>query len=261
MKKKIIFAAAAALLAAACGRDLFSGGAYGTTCLGKHHTEQVNGVSIYYETAGKGRPVILLHGNGGSHQDLYTEIRQLSEAGYRVYAPDSRGQGANAPLSEYHYADMADDVYELIQAWDLEKPALYGWSDGGIVGLLLEVRHPGTLGVLAVSGANVTPEGIRPDLAESIRLADLVQSSPLTEMILNEPRITEEELSRISVPVLVTAGSDDMILQEHTEMIAESIPDAELLILQGEDHGSYIAGSETMGKLLIDFLKRNDYGP
>ena len=236
---------------------LFCGGVR-AECIGEHETMDVNGVTIYYEVAGEGLPVILLHGNGGSHRDLYMETSQLAEAGYRVYAVDSRGQGQSSDAPEYHYVDMADDVYELIEAWGLEKPALYGWSDGGIIGLLVEIRHPGTLGVLAVSGANTDPEGLRNSFLWPVRLF-AGDSGSLTDMIANEPHITKEELGGIDIPVLVTAGDDDIIKEKHTEMIAESIPDAELMILSGESHGSYIAGSEKMGEILIQFLDENGY--
>ena len=58
------------------------------------------------------------------------------------------------------------------------------------------------------------------------------------------------------MPVLVTAGENDLILRSETERIAELIPDSTLIILEGENHGSYIADSETMGRLLIGFLGR-----
>ncbi|MBQ1311909.1 MAG: alpha/beta hydrolase [Blautia sp.] len=236
-----------ALKGAASGNDLYTG---------ETGTQSVNGVNIFYETLGEGTPVILLHGNGGSHEDLFMEMEQLAEAGYRVYAPDSRGQGKSSAAKEYHYHDMADDVYELIRAWGLEKPALYGWSDGGIIGLLTEIRHPGTLGLLAVSGANISPEGLEDSFLMPIRFISGNNGS-LTDMIVNEPDISTQELASIQIPVLVTAGERDIIKQEHTEMIAESIPNAELMILEGEDHGSYIAGSPKMGEILLDFLRRN----
>lgn len=244
------------ILTAVFGAALFlnRGRIYSAGCIGEHYTISVNGVTIYYETAGAGDPVILLHGNGGSHKDLHEEIRQLSEAGYRVYAPDSRGQGQSSSAEEYHYADMADDVFYLIQEWKLDKPALYGWSDGGIIGLLTEIRHPGTLGALAVSGANASPDGLTDSFLDRIRFFNPVAGS-LTQMILSEPDITEEELASIRIPVLVTAGSDDIVKREHTEMIARSIPNAELVVLEGENHGSYIAGSTKMGDLLLTFLK------
>ena len=110
---------------------------------------EVNGVSLHYAVMGEGRPVVLVHGNGESHDLFDTQIGQLTEAGYRVYAPDSRGHGANEPLNEYHYSDMAEDMYQFIQKMGLKKPAFYGHSDGGIIGMLLEIIHSGTLGLSA----------------------------------------------------------------------------------------------------------------
>ena len=250
---------AALLLAAVLGALIFFNREHFSPhkCIGEHHTISVNGVTIYYETAGEGAPVILLHGNGGSHKDFYTEIQQLTEAGYRVYAPDSRGQGQSSSAEEYHYADMADDVFSLIREWGLEKPALYGWSDGGIIGLLTEIRHPGTLGTLVVSGANVSPEGLEETFLNPLHFISPVSGS-LTEMIVNEPDITKEELASIQIPVLVTAGSQDIVKREHTEMIAGSIPNAELMILEGEDHSSYVVGSRKAGDLLLSFLASVD---
>ena len=121
---------------------------------------EVNGVCIHYAVIGEGRPVVLVHGNGESHNLFNTQIEQLVSAGYKVFAPDSRGHGANEPLTEYHYADMAEDMYCFIKTLKLDKPAFYGHSDGGIIGLMLETTHPGTLGVLAASGANLSPEGL-----------------------------------------------------------------------------------------------------
>ena len=74
--------------------------------------------------------------------------------------------------------------------------------------------------------------------------------------MLTEPHIDPEGLKKITVPVLVTAGENDLILQAETEKIADLIPDSTLVILEGEDHGSYIVNSEIIGGLLIDFLNR-----
>ena len=231
------------------GRHFLSG-----SCIGEHQTINVNGVPIYYEKAGAGKPVILLHGNGGSHRDLARITRQLSDSGYLVYAIDSRGQGNNPPLPEYHYSDMADDVYELIRAWGLDQPALYGWSDGGIIGLLTQIRHPGTLGVLAISGANCTTDGLTDFFLQTVSFSDSIHTDPLLKMVKNEPDITREELQTIQIPVLVTAGEHDIIRPEHTQMIADSLPNSTLHIFPGESHGSYITGSEKMGELLVRFL-------
>ena len=179
----------------------------------------------------------------------------MSEAGYRVYAPDTRGHGANERLEEYHYADMAEDMFAMIKALGLYKPALYGFSDGGIVGLLLAINHPGVLGALAVSGANLSPQGLTSDFLTEYTAKNKEQPNPLITLMLTEPQIDPTDLQRISVPVLVTAGEHDLILRSETERIGKALPDAKVVIVEGADHGSYIEDSEIMGNLLIDFFK------
>ncbi len=223
------------------------------------HLAAVNGMVLHYADIGSGRPVILVHGNGEDHSIFSTEIGQLVAAGYRVYALDSRGHGANEPLPEYHYADMAEDVYEFIRLLGLEKPALYGHSDGGIIGLLLALTHPDALSMLAVSGTNLSPAGLIPSFVEEYSAINERQPDPLIALMLTEPRIDPESLKNIRIPVLVTAGEHDLILRSETEKIAAAIPDAKMIILENEDHGSYIVGSEVMGKMLISFLQEKGY--
>lgn len=220
------------------------------------NTVEVNGVTLHYAVFGEGEPIVLIHGNGEDHGIFHCEIEQLTAAGYKVYAPDSRGQGANEPLAEYHYADMAEDMYAFIRAMGLSRPALYGFSDGGIIGLLLEIRHPGTLGILAVSGTNLSPAGLIPSFVEEYSALNREHPDPLVTLMLTEPRISPEELKNTRIPVLVTAGEHDLILRSETEKIAKALPDAETVIVENEDHGSYIIGSEIMGKLLLAFLEK-----
>ena len=219
----------------------------------------VNGITLYYEKYGQGRPLIMVHGNGEDHNLFSTEIGQLTAAGYRVYAPDSRGHGANEPLPEYHYADMAEDVYGFITALGLERPALFGHSDGGIIGLLLAAAHPEALGVMAVSGTNLSPAGLIPSFVAEYTALNEAHPDPLVTLMLTEPQIDPEDLKKIRIPVLVTAGEHDLILRCETEKIAAGLPDSTLIILENEDHGSYIAGSEIMGQILIRFLEAKGY--
>ena len=220
-------------------------------------TVDVNGITLHYAVYGEGTPIVLIHGNGEDHTIFRTEIDQLTAAGFKVYAPDSRGHGANIPMPEYHYLDMAEDTYAFIRAMELSRPALYGHSDGGIIGLLLELRHPGTLGILAVSGTNLSPDGLISSFIEECSAANQEHPDPLVTLMLTEPQISDEELKSIRIPVLVTAGEYDLVLRSETEKIAGAIPKSEMVIVEKEDHGSYIVGSELMGKILIDFLRRN----
>ena len=219
-------------------------------------TVNVNGVTLHYAVAGVGRPIVLVHGNGEDHDLFDVQIGQLAAAGFQVYAPDSRGHGANEPLKEYHYADMAEDIFQFIQAMKLEKPALYGHSDGGIIALLLELKHPGTLSVMAISGTNLSPDGIIPSFIDEFTKLNEKNPDPLITLMLTEPDIDPNALENITIPVLVTVGDDDLILRSQTDQIVSHLPDATLVVVEGADHGSYIAGSTIMGELLIDFLKK-----
>ncbi len=216
---------------------------------------RLNGLNINYCTAGEGKPVVLVHGNGESHRSFLVLISQLEDAGYSVYAPDSRGHGDSDPSDEYHYSDMAEDIYQFITKLGLKKPALYGFSDGGIIGLTLELAHPGTLSILAVSGTNLSPDGLTDEFMASVEGID----DPLCELMRTEPQIDPDELQKIKIPVLVTAGTYDVVRWEETERIVSALPDAELYIAEGEDHGSYIENNEFIGELLLEFFRERGY--
>ena len=104
----------------------------------------INNVKLYYDVVGIGSPLILIHGNGESHEIFDEAVKLLSEH-FTCYLLDSRGHGQSQKVSEYHYADMAEDVYQFIQALSLHNITFYGFSDGGIIGLLLASRYPDCL--------------------------------------------------------------------------------------------------------------------
>lgn len=223
-------------------------------------TATVNGTQLLYSVRGpeNGKPVVLLHGNGGSHKSMVTQQLELAKAGYRVFCPDSRGQGANEPLDEYHYADMAEDTFQFIQTFGLEKPLVCGYSDGGIIALMLEMSHPGTCSMVVAAGANIYPDD-EGEGWEEFKKWILEQGTPLLMMMLEEPDIKPHELAAIKCPALIIAGSRDLISEQHTRLIAESIPGSELVIVDGADHGSYIKRNPRFGRYMLDFMKRHNY--
>lgn len=214
---------------------------------------QLNSQVIAYEKTGEGRPVILIHGNGEDHK-VFNELKEILRDNYTVVAVDSRGHGESAMPKEYHYKDMANDMVALIDSLNLVKPIVVGFSDGGIVGLLMAIEHSDILGGLITCGANLTPSGLKWKESWKMKKAYRKDKNPLTYMMMTEPNITEKDLEKISVLTFVMAGEDDAIKEEETRNISAHIADSRLYILEGETHGSYVT-HETKLKKYIDDLE------
>lgn len=208
-------------------------------------------VQLYYEKSGRGRPLVLVHGNGEDHS-IFNEAVALLRERFTCYALDSRGHGRSSRDLPLHYRAMAADVCAFLEALELRDVLFYGFSDGGIVGLLAAGMTERITG-LAVSGANLSPRGVKESLRLRIALENLLRPNPLLQLMLREPDISDEELRRIRAKTLVLAGSGDLIRERETRHIAETVPGASLRILPGEDHGSYIVHSEKIARILLDF--------
>ena len=213
---------------------------------------EVNGTRLHYEKWGEGRPLILLHGNGEDHT-IFQQALLLLEKRFCCYAVDSRchGQSRGGAL---HYSEMAEDMLCFMEQLDLRDVIFYGFSDGGIVGLLAAPQTD-RISTLIVSGANLTPMGIKLWERLKMRVEYLFRKDPKLALMLNEPYISDDILARIRADTLVLAGDSDVIYEEETRHIADAIPGAELQILEDENHGSYIVHSEKIAKLIIDYCR------
>lgn len=217
----------------------------------------VNGVTLSYLEQGSGKPLILLHGGGGSCHDFEPVMEELAEE-YKVLAVDSRGHGKSSKVEAYHYQDMAEDIAEFIRKKELKGAALYGFSDGGIVGLLLASQYPDLISCMVISGANADPHGLRNEVREAMEEAYRQSGDGLLKMEITEPHITKEELKKIHVPVLLLAGSDDLVKASHTKYLAAAIPKGAYEILEGESHSSYIFKGEELADRIRTFCKAVD---
>ncbi|MBQ1468406.1 MAG: alpha/beta hydrolase [Solobacterium sp.] len=219
---------------------------------------EVNDRKIWVEICGEGRPLILLHGNGEDHT-IFDKAAEVLKQEYTCVLPDTRGHGKSDPCAVLHYADMADDVVKMMEILDLRDVCLYGFSDGGIVGLLASMRTD-RITDLVVSGANLTPKGVKLFLRIIMKVMYSLKKDPKIRLMLEEPQITDEDLSVIKARTLVLAGSKDLVRETETRQIAEGIPGAELRILNGEGHGSYIVHSEKIAQILRQFLSTQKTG-
>ena len=213
---------------------------------------KVNGIELYYEKTGRGRPLVLVHGNGEDHT-IFDEAVAVLSADFTCYAVDSRCHGQSEDTPELHYRDMAADMLAFLEALDLRDVVFYGFSDGGIVGLMAAAQTQ-RITALITSGANLNPSGVKPWVQVLFRGIYALNRDKKYSLMLHEPHISDDTLRAIRARTLVLAGSRDLICEEETRHIADTIPGAELRILPGEGHGSYIVHQTKIAERIKEFI-------
>ena len=218
----------------------------------------VNGLNMYYEIHGDGRPLLLLHGGANSIPDTWIP---LFASHFRVIAPEQMGHGRTADLDDraFHYHDMAEDTVELMRKLEIESAAIVGYSDGGIIGLDLAIHHPERVTRLAVTGVNARTDGYTSENQEWIRNFDPT-GEPVPEsyaalspdgaahwpvvlgrmkpMWAEEPSFTDSDLQSMTTPTLLVIGDRDIVTPEHAVEMFRAIPDAELCVVPNTGHGA-----------------------
>jgi pimeloyl-ACP methyl ester carboxylesterase len=221
----------------------------------------VNGVKIYYEIYGKGAPLLLLHGNGGSIPSRTREIGDFAQK-YQVIAVDSRCHGKSSCMQgDLNYEMMASDINTLLEMLKIDSCFIWGHSDGGILGLIMGYQYPQKVKKLLISGANVQPDtsAIFPTLVEAVNMypmmPDTLQQKYL-KLMAKHPNIPFAKLKQIQAPVLVMAGDRDAIREEHTIKIFQNIPNSQLCILPGTTH--FVANEKPalFRAILYDFFDK-----
>lgn len=218
----------------------------------------VNDIRISYDRTGHGKPLLLLHGNG-EDRSIFEEAVEELKGHFTCYTLDTRGHGSSEPVEEYHYKDMAEDVVAFLEMEDLTNAAVYGFSDGGIIGLLAAMKTD-RIKDLIVSGANIHPFGVQLHVLLDMKKEYRKTKNPLLQLMICEPDITGDDLKMIKAKTLVLAGEHDLIRTGHTKKLAKAIPGSTLRIVRGEDHGSYIVHSRKIGILLKKWLLRKPKG-
>jgi pimeloyl-ACP methyl ester carboxylesterase len=216
----------------------------------------VNGIEMYYATYGAGAPILLIHGGLG-HADLWSNQVADLMADHLVIVADSRGHGRSTRDAQpYGYDLMAEDYVALLDHLKVDKVDLVGWSDGGIIGLDIAMKHPERLNRLFAHAANITVDGVDPSVAEDAvfgayigaMAGDYAAMSPtpgefdpfvaqISEMWATQPNWPDAEVAKITVPTAVVLGEhDEAITRAHTDKIAALIPGSTLVILPGVSH-------------------------
>lgn len=207
-----------------------------------------DGVTFYYETYGKGEPLLLIHGNGGSIGTLAAQIAFFSTH-RRVIIMDSRDQGRSSdsrgPLT---YEAMTDDQAALLDHLKTGRVDVLGWSDGGIEALLLGVRHPDKVRKLVAMAANLEPDAVYPETdkmvkellasftPEMLKTAQGQREFRLATILAAEPHVDLALIRTIAAPTLILSGDHDLIRLDHTVAIFEALSNGQLAVFPNSTH-------------------------
>lgn len=203
-------------------------------------------ISLCYTKQGGGPPFLLLHGNGedGSY---FTHQMDYFSSRYTVYALDTRGHG-HSPRGEapFTIAQFAQDLSDFMNEHDILRAPILGFSDGANIALTFALAHPGRVSRLILNGANLDPSGVKARVQIPIilgyKLASLFAKrsekakahAEMLGLMVNEPHIDPKALQSLRTRTLVIVGTKDMIKDEHTLLIAHSLPRGRLEVIAGD---------------------------
>ncbi len=221
---------------------------------------------LYYTEKGFGTPLVLLHGNGENGEYFKNQIDYFAKK-YRVIAVDTRGHGKSPRGNKpFRLETFADDLKSFLDENNLKRVNLLGFSDGGNIAIIFTLKYPDYVNKLAVNGANLFPSGLKAGFLLPVKLLyglfyfparfnkKVKRRLELLALMAKEPDILPEQLNDIKCPVLVMAGTRDLIKEKHTRLIAGSVPNSRLCFLKG-DHSIAKTNSLEYNKTVEKFLE------
>ena len=235
---------------------------------------EIGGHPTWVEDRGAGAETVLLLHGGMSNSDLLLDgLGDPFAEHLRVVAFDRRGHGYTADTAAaFHYEDMATETIGVLEQVVGGRAHLVGWSDGGIVALLVAMRRPELVDRLVVIGANFHHDGVLPvELVEDSPVAaqlfeayaarspdgpdhfgDLFQK--FMAMITTEPTLSVSDIATITAPTLVMVGDDDLPRLAHTCELYETLPAGQLCVIPGTSHALPIERPAEVARLVVEFL-------
>ena len=222
-------------------------------------------IRLHFTCRGEGHPLLLLHGNGESGDYFARQIPYFSKS-RKVYAVDTRGHGQSPRgTAPFTIDQFAEDLLCFMDRQGILRADILGFSDGGNIALTFALRYPHRVSRLILNGANLDPSGVKARVQIPIilgyKLASLfAEKSPQAKaraemlgLMVNEPRIDPEALQKLRVRTLVIVGTKDMIKDEHTLLIARSLPRSRLEIIAG-DHFIAAKNPGAFNRAVDEFL-------
>lgn len=222
-------------------------------------------IKHFYIEKGQGDPLILLHGNSENCTYFCNQIDEFSKY-YHVYAIDTRGHGktprGNMPFT---IRQFADDLIMFMDEHGIKKANILGFSDGGNIAMIFAIKYPKRVNRLILNGANLNAGGVKKNIQIPIEIGYKIAklfanksdkarlNAQMLGLMVNEPNVKVEELTKIKAKTLVIAGTNDMIKEKHTKLINANILNSKLVFIKGNH---FIANKQPkeFNKAVLEFL-------
>jgi pimeloyl-ACP methyl ester carboxylesterase len=260
-----------------------------TSATGDSGYAPVNGLEMYYEVHGSGRPLVLLHGNLSTIAIDFGGIIPALAKSRQVIAVEQQAHGHTAdidrPLTTQHWTD---DTVALLRHLGIGRADIFGYSSGSAVAMQIALDHPELVGKLVLASASYRHEGLHPELMDNLEqlrpehLAgspfeqDYARVAPnpgdwpkliekINEMNATLPEWTADQVRAIAAPTMLIAGDSDIVQPEHTvEMFRlfgggvigdlVGLPRARLAVLPGTTHVTLVQRTDWLSSMVGEFL-------
>ncbi|MEZ5004777.1 MAG: alpha/beta hydrolase [Chitinophagales bacterium] len=233
----------------------------------------VNGLKMYYETYGQGKPLVLIHGGGSTIQSNFGNVIPLLSKNRKVIAMELQAHGRTVDRDDdLSFEQDADDIASLLKNLNIDKADFFGFSNGGTTAMQIAIRHPEMVDKIILGSALAKRSGVPEWFWEFMEQATLDKmpeqlktaykqvapdASGLQTMhdrdakrMINFKDISDDQIKSIQAPTLIIIGDKDIITPEHAIELSRQIPNARLAIIPG-GHGEYIGEITTLSDAFI----------
>jgi len=249
----------------------------------------VNGLDMYYEVHGTGRPLVLLHGAlSTTSVDFGAVLPSLAKT-RQVIAVEQQAHGHTADIDRpLTTKAMAADTVALLRQLGIEQADLFGYSMGAGIALQIALEHPDLVRKLAVASAAYTLDGLHPGLLEGLEqlTPEALAGTPFEQAYAREapkpedwptlvakvkvlnsqiPEWPADAIRSIAAPTLIIIGDSDIVRPEHAvEMFrllgggvigdVAGLPRSQLAVLPGTTHITLVHRGDWLSSMIGEFL-------
>ncbi|MDR1606140.1 MAG: alpha/beta hydrolase [Streptococcaceae bacterium] len=237
----------------------------------KKTVKSYDGTEIYYEIHGSaGKPILFINGNHVARTIFKGQMSAFLKAGYQIFLMDSRMQGDSGNVKNtLEYEDMARDVVALVQAENLVRPTVLGYSDGANVAMVTSVMFPELLGTLILNSGDLQPKGailpVRIGIFFERLWTKLIgwmtrndRAYQVVSLMVKPTPVTLAQLAQISNPALVICGQFDFIKRSESKSIAQAIPNSTFIVAKGMTHLFLVTHPNRFNRYVLDYLTLNE---